>query len=139
MSPYVIGVSWGNIWATQSDIEDALSNLLELRVRLDVEEWCQWFVGADQRQPACQRILRVLWPAAVFPQSDIDTFWSFLPDGPSSTAMLFHPDFVLGFADGALEVWDKMQTPQSATRTVTPRTFPRSAAGDVPRESRQRS
>jgi hypothetical protein len=116
MSPYIVGVRWGNIWAGQTGVDDALSSLLALSVALDVDEWCQWFVGADHAQAACQRILHVFRPQAPNHQSEVDAFWSFLPDNSSTKAMLLHPDFVLGFADGALEVWNKNQMPQSAQR-----------------------
>ena len=116
MSPYLNGKSWGVIWGNQADVYERLGDLAALRVSLDLEAWCHWFVGTDEQQPACQRILGILMPEVDTDRAAFAAFWSFIPAAPTKEATLLHPDFVLGFADGALEMWYRKQAQPGAAK-----------------------
>lgn len=92
---YAEGVAAGHEWATDMDSlpYEELSNLAGNRAMLsdyDPDLVTSLFVGEDEPDPY---VFRDFWDSAV---------------GDEWPNNLFNPEFLRGFCEGALEVWDEV-------------------------------
>lgn len=109
MATYDDGVARGRQWATHSDCDPELRRLQNLRDGKSEEQWRAWFSGQDAAQPAFRRIIQVIDPQSAGQQSDVAAFWrkAVVFDAGLPQRIVQQSDFVLGFAEGALAVWQE--------------------------------
>jgi hypothetical protein len=109
MSSYDDGQTRGKHWARHSaGIEKELRNLQALRAGKSDDQWTDWFVNRETERPAFQRIVKHLQPDTTGMPREVSAFWqnAVTFGGDLAPSVLRDGNFVHGFADGALEVWN---------------------------------
>ena len=113
MAIYDDGFARGQHWARHSDCEGELRNLQALRTGKSEDQWRSWFVAQDAGQTAFKRIVQALQPQTSGTPSVVAAFWrsAVTFDANLPQRVLQQADFVLGFSDGALYVWQQAGGP----------------------------
>jgi hypothetical protein len=109
MAIYDDGFARGKHWAQHGAGANQLQNLQAHRTGKSADQWHTWFVGLDNGQTAFKRVVEALHPQAAGSAAEIAGFWrgAVAFDADTPQRVLRDADFVRGFADGALEVWQQ--------------------------------
>lgn len=101
---YKEGFKAGQEWAKDYAEAADLKKLSKFREPLSSHEWELQFVNDDYNPPVSDRFIKIVWPDA---DEDAE-FWA----GAIGEDFVYQADdgeFVHGFADGALNVWDEVK------------------------------
>jgi hypothetical protein len=99
------GYAAGKVWAEQDADARDLTNLDAFRTRVG-NDWEACFVGSDSYSPAAH--LADTITGEDLDRGDITEFWE-RALGAADAQKSYHGEFLRGFAEGALAVWDEVE------------------------------
>lgn len=102
---FMEGERFGREWANRSAEYAQLKRLSKLRDT--VEDWDEWFVEDETGvYGVCELLVEAIEPPGEFNRQVAADFWKDALDGEGPEE---DPDFVQGFAEGALAVFDSVE------------------------------